>query len=49
MRGSNTICDPGQGRINDTLDVVGSYYDLAGSEEVWDNLAQSFSCHLYNC
>lgn len=46
---SNTNCDPGQGRANDTLYVIGSYYDLAGSEEMWDNYPQSFSCRQYNC
>ncbi|ROW03808.1 hypothetical protein VMCG_05327 [Cytospora schulzeri] len=45
----NTDCNPGQGNANDTLDLIGSYYDLAGSEENWDNLPQSFSCQEYNC
>lgn len=46
---SNTNCSAGQDRANDTLDVVGSYYDLAGPEEAWDNLPQSFSCQPYGC
>lgn len=45
----NTDCNPGQGNANDTLSVVGSYYDLANPEDAWDNLAQSFSCKKYNC
>ncbi|KUI68054.1 hypothetical protein VM1G_03608 [Cytospora mali] len=45
----NTDCNPGQGRDNDTLVVVGSYYDLNDPEEHWDNLPQSFSCKEYNC
>ncbi|CAN8104150.1 unnamed protein product [Discula destructiva] len=45
----NTVCDPGQGRANDTLYLIGSYYDLAGSEEMWDDYPQSFSCRSYNC
>ncbi|KAG8164272.1 hypothetical protein KVR01_006190 [Diaporthe batatas] len=45
----NTDCNPGQGNANDTLNVVGSYYDLANPEDAWDNLAQSFSCKKYNC
>lgn len=45
----NTNCSAGQGRANDTLDVVGSYYDLADPEEAWDNLPQSFSCRPYGC
>ncbi|ROW04162.1 hypothetical protein VSDG_00923 [Cytospora chrysosperma] len=45
----NTDCNPGQNRANDTLDVIGSYYDLADPEESWDNLPQSFSCKQYNC
>ncbi|KAH8759910.1 hypothetical protein F5883DRAFT_524833 [Diaporthe sp. PMI_573] len=45
----NTDCSPGQGNANDTLNVVGSYYDLANPEDAWDNLPQSFSCKKYNC
>lgn len=45
----NTDCNPGQNRGNDTLSVIGSYYDLGNQEESWDNMAQSFSCKQYNC
>ncbi|POS75048.1 hypothetical protein DHEL01_v206553 [Diaporthe helianthi] len=45
----NTDCNPGEGNANDTLNVVGSYYDLANPEDAWDNLPQSFSCKKYNC
>ncbi|KKY32510.1 hypothetical protein UCDDA912_g07526 [Diaporthe ampelina] len=45
----NADCNPGEGNANDTLNVVGSYYDLANPEDAWDNLPQSFSCKKYNC
>lgn len=49
MLSRNQDCNPGQNRGNDTLEVIGSYYDLNDPEEAWDNVPQSFSCAEYNC
>ena len=41
------MCDPGNNNEDQRLLLIGSYYDLGGSEYQWDKKPASFKCGPY--